>query len=249
MASRIIDPDVAKVLSRATSEGNTLKLPDEQLERDLYVRVNKVLEALGGKWNRRQRAHVFENPDFSEALADALDDGFVVPWREGYFPTPPNLVARVIELARIEPRHRVLEPSAGQGALADAAATIVGTDHVTCVEINSANATVLWEKGYKVIERDFMTTPVIDIFDRVVMNPPFDRKQEIDHVARALDMLKPGGWLVSIMSAAITFRSDRKTRELHELIERLGGTIEHNPEGSFKPATPVNTVIVTVRKP
>ena len=31
------------------------------LPRELYVQVNKALEAMGGKWNRKSKGHVFEN--------------------------------------------------------------------------------------------------------------------------------------------------------------------------------------------
>jgi len=38
---------------------------------------------------------------------------------EGFFPTPRELASRVVSLANIEPTHRVLEPSAGAGHIAD----------------------------------------------------------------------------------------------------------------------------------
>lgn len=44
----------------------------------------------------------------------------------GFFPTPPAVIERMLEAAEIEPGHLVLEPSAGKGDLADAAAAIVG---------------------------------------------------------------------------------------------------------------------------
>ena len=54
-----IDDDVLAVLSRSTVVGSSLVIPD-QLDRKLYVKTNKVLEAAGGKWNRKARAHVFD---------------------------------------------------------------------------------------------------------------------------------------------------------------------------------------------
>ncbi len=60
-------------------------------------------------------------------------------------------------------------------------------------------------------------------FDRVVMNPPFERQQDIDHVSRAAGMLKPGGRLVSVMSAGVTFRENNKTRWFRDLIETFAG--------------------------
>ena len=44
-----INDTVLDILGKCRIEGNTLFLPDEQLERSDYVAVNKVLETLGGK--------------------------------------------------------------------------------------------------------------------------------------------------------------------------------------------------------
>ena len=54
-----VSQDVLAVLSRAETTGNELKLVD-QLDRQLYTRTNKVLEAAGGKWDRKAQAHLFD---------------------------------------------------------------------------------------------------------------------------------------------------------------------------------------------
>lgn len=54
-----IENDVLTVLARAQTDGNALRLVG-QLDRKLYERVNKVLEAAGGKWNRKAKAHLYE---------------------------------------------------------------------------------------------------------------------------------------------------------------------------------------------
>ncbi|EDR2800677.1 SAM-dependent methyltransferase, partial [Salmonella enterica subsp. enterica serovar Havana] len=52
-----ISTEVLNVLSRCRAEGNFLFLAD-QLDRSIYVKTNKVLEAAGGKWNRKEQAHI-----------------------------------------------------------------------------------------------------------------------------------------------------------------------------------------------
>jgi hypothetical protein len=47
-----IEQAVIAVLARCETNDNTLYLPFGQLDRKLYVAVNKALEAIGGKWNR-----------------------------------------------------------------------------------------------------------------------------------------------------------------------------------------------------
>jgi len=248
-----ITPDVADILARAEVSGNALYLPTG-LDRATYLAVNKVIEAMGGGWNKQQRAHLFSRTA-ATVLTEALDQGAVTPLsKNGYFPTPPALVARLLELAGIEPHHTVLEPSAGQGAIADEIVKIVGHERLFLVEIQSENLTVLAEKGYaypKLAPGDFMRTMFVPSgFDRIVMNPPFERQQDIDHVERAAGMLKPGGRLVSVMAAGVTFREDNKTRQFRALFDAFDGYLEHNPPGSFRESgTDVNTVTVVLYRP
>ena len=68
-----------------------------------------------------------------EALADALAAGVKVVSAPQLFPTPPEIARRVVALAEIGPRMRVLEPSAGTGNLLAAIGS--GLDTVA-VEIN-----------------------------------------------------------------------------------------------------------------
>ncbi|MFJ4939781.1 hypothetical protein ACIP8U_38810 [Streptomyces pseudovenezuelae] len=56
-----IDTDVLKAIRSATVDGLTLRL-NGTLDRKLYDRVNLALRAVGGNWNRYQRAHVFPFP-------------------------------------------------------------------------------------------------------------------------------------------------------------------------------------------
>ena len=87
-------------------------------------------------------------------------------------------------------------------------------------------------------------------FDFVIMNPPFARQADIDHVLHAFRFLKPGGVLVSIMSAGVMFREDRKTKAFREFIDDHAGTVERLPSGSFKASgTMVEACVVKMSSP
>lgn len=246
--------DVLNVLSNAEKSGVMLKLVG-QLDRSLYTRANKVLEAAGGKWSRKDGAHVFGG-DAADAMDQIILTGRVEKTKEqnfGYFPTPPAIVKRLMELADVQDGHSVLEPSAGRGNIAlsllDAGADLMA------YELMEANADALTEaivahpkRGMSmVMQDDFLTVPPSPTFDRVVMNPPFAKQDDIKHVLHALKFLKSGGLLVSVMSAGITFRDNSLTTEFRSLIRTRGGDIEALPEGAFKQSgTMVNTVIVTI---
>ncbi len=231
----------ADVLRRVTVDDCRVVLPPGQLDRATYLDVNKVLAGLGGKWNRSAQAHVFaESP--ADTLAAALGSGSLVIDKFGYFPTPPAMVDRLLSLADVESHHRVLEPSAGQGAIAD---RLPGT--LTLVELQAQHCEVLRGKGYDPIEGHFLATPLPATFDRVVMNPPFERCQDIEHVTHAYSLLAPGGRLVAVMSAGSLHGTRRVHREFAALLDQRGHS-EPNPEGSFKASgTGVHTVTVVLQ--
>lgn len=243
-----VETDVLAVLSRAETDGNTLRLVG-QLDRALYTRTDKVLQAAGGRWDRRAKAHVFEGEAAARIEQVLLTGDIAVPRDEfEYFPTPPEIAALVVERACLdEPGLLVLEPSAGRGALALPCVAAGAT--VDCNELMPANhAHLLTQPGIRVATcQDFLQVPGVPFYDRVVMNPPFGRQADIKHVQHALGFLKPGGLLVAIMSAGVVFRENRLTTDFRALVEQRGGTIEPLPEGAFKESgTMVNTVLVVI---
>ncbi|PWT78599.1 MAG: SAM-dependent methyltransferase [Bacteroidetes bacterium] len=240
-----IDEKTLAILSRVTVEGNVIFLTCGQLDRKEYLAVNAVLENMGGKWNKKAKGHVYDG-DPTDALEQVLLSGEIVPPQKyGYFPTPPELAQHVVALAEVEPGQAVLEPSAGQGGIAD---HLTGCA-VSCVELLPDNAKVLRDKGYHLLhEGTFFDVLPAPEYDRVVMNPPFEKQADIDHVLHAWKFVKPGGRLVAIMASSVAFRENRKTVEFRELLERYG-FMEHNPAGSFKASgTMVNTVTVVMDK-
>src|SRR3546814_13421981 len=75
--------------------------------------------------------------------------------------------------------------------------------------------------GFEAVRQaDFLTLPPSPIYDRIVMNPPFDRGRDCDHVRHAFGFLKPGGILVAVMSARAEFRDDKRHRAFHRIVEQ-----------------------------
>lgn len=166
------------------------------------------------------------------------------------FATPADLAQRVIDAADIREEHRVLEPSAGTGALLRA---IGPAPDKVAVEVNADLVDRLIKgamgSGTHLFQRDFLECRREELgsFDRIVMNPPFSDGADVAHVTHAMQFLSPGGRLVAIMSAGVAFRADRKTTAFREMVERSGGVIEPLPDDSFKAVgTSVRTVMVTI---
>lgn len=214
----------------------------------MYERTNKVLEAAGGKWSRKAKAHLFDDEAATRVDQIILSGEVEVPKDEfNFFPSPPAVVARLMELADVQSGMRVLEPSAGKGAIAYACAGAGAT--VDCYELMEANFAALAGDARlgSVRNIDFLSQAPEASYDRVVMNPPFAKQADIKHVLHALRFLKPGGLLVSVMTASVAFRDNNLTQDFRDLIRERGGDIEALPEGSFKESgTMVRTLIVTI---
>lgn len=243
-----VDNTVLAVLSRAHVQGNALSIA-EQLDRTLYARTNKVLEAAGGKWNRKAQAHIFDADAASRIDEIILTGSVVVPKDDfNFFPTPPAVIERMLLRAGIRPGMRVLEPSAGRGAIAFACAE--QDAEVDCYELMEANYLAIAGDARlaSVQQMDFLKVEPEQKYARVVMNPPFAPKQaDIIHVQHALKFLEPTGLLVSVMAGNVEFRDNKLTRDFRDLVERRGGVIEALPDGSFKSSgTLVRTVLVTI---
>jgi predicted RNA methylase len=245
-----VPPEILQALREAATDGRSLVLAGPRMDPKLYQRVNEVLEAVGGRWTSREGAHLFPT-DAADAIAPVLATGTVVTLREKrqsaqYFPTPAAIVQRVIDLAAIESGMEVLEPSAGSGAIAAAAAAADAV--VDCIEQDPGYAAVLADAGCAraLTVADFLTVLPHPVYDRVVMNPPFTKGTDMAHVEHALRFLKPDGLLVSVMSWTVT-ETSRNTAKFRALVEARGGTVEAVPAGAFRESgTDVPTVIVAI---
>lgn len=114
-----------------------------------------------------------------------------------FYPTPLSLAARVVALADVCKGDRVLEPSAGQGALA-----VLLPEGVQCVEASALYCQILDAKGLTVHHGDFLDYKPHERFDAVAMNPPFDRGQWRAHVEHAATLLAEGGAIVAVLPAS-----------------------------------------------
>lgn len=235
-----IDNEVANILGISKMEGNKLFLPGIQLDRKVYLSVNKVLEAIGGKWNRKAKAHIFEN-DPANIVEEILLSGEYTNAKKEYqfFETPPELARRLVDMAEIQPRDTILEPSAGRGAIAKYINVEFSCD---CIELNPENRKYLLENGFYLVGDDFLQCR--QMYDVIIANPPFTQQQDIEHVNHMITLSRR---VVSVMSASTLWRENKKTKEFRQLIADMGGIIESLPDDSFKESgTRIKTCVVCI---
>lgn len=230
---------------------------------DLVEKVNKLLAEYYGE----------VIADGQTAEEDPFEKVKTTPARYyGFFPTPEDLARRVVEKVHTyrekgQAPLRILEPSAGTGNLS----SLLARKHesytqenyqspripytyrasVDCIELQPHLAVGLEAAGIynRVYCMDFlkMSPEVTGLYDRIVMNPPFDRERDIDHVVHAMKFLKPDGQLIAIMSAGTEFRETKKAIAFRALVEAKHGDFCELPAGSFaEVGTNVNTCAVAI---
>jgi len=168
-----------------------------------YEEACQVLETLGGVqtcsgyrfdyrvWNVLQQVTV------SGVLPDQKS--------HQYYPTPKKLAEKVFSLAEIGNADSVLEPSAGQGSLAE----LLPKDRTVLVEVSKLHCEVLRSKGFEsVVQADFLCWKPGRRFDRIVMNPPFSEGRWIRHLEHAASLLKDGGRITAVLPVGARSRKD-----------------------------------------
>ncbi len=240
MANAQLCDEVTDILSRATITENLLVLPEGQLERKLYEKVAKAIKLAGGVWKTNKKGFVFDS-DPRVKLGLALTTGVVVDekkLRQAFY-TPSEVAAEVARIADVKGL-RVLEPSAGDGALVDACIH-AGAVWVDCIELEETCRPKLdKDEDRSVVIGDFLEMNPTGSYSRIVMNPPFTRGQGLRHVKHAVKNLAPGGKLFAILP-------DKECPKF----EALGAvTVKRFPAGAFKKSgTQIATRLIQITRP
>lgn len=166
-------------------------------EKSFTQELVSVLVYLGGV-KHNSHGYVFDyNP--SKVFSEIQRTGFIPEYQSyQYYPTPEIIARMVVDMASIQDDDEMLEPSAGQGGLAD----FLPAERTTCVEISQIHCKVLEGKGYSAICADFLAWKTDTLFSKIIMNPPFADSRASDHVLRASELLKKDGRLVAVMPAS-----------------------------------------------
>lgn len=251
--------------------------PSAELMKKLKAAIDeKEFERNIGWWNveavkrlsRYERMGITSDADLRAALGEylAYRDGpkkpdpvkeaerAIVGQKVGidFFPTPKALAAKMAQLAGVQPGMKVLEPSAGNGHLADAAREAGGD--VDTLEVSHQLRDILAAKGHKIVGHDFETHDAGDQYDAVIMNPPFSDRKDALHIERAWSAVKPGGKLVAIAGEGVFFGTDKRAIAFRAWLDKNGAEVEKLPENTFKGAdlpaqTGANARLIVMEKP
>ncbi len=127
-----------ELLARVVAKDNIANFDGPQIPD--WKALKDVMNALGGKWKSRVGFVFSDDVYVHEVLRVARESGEILdPRAADFFETPPPLVEQVCEWAELKQGLSVLEPSAGQGALALEAVTFRQTEP-RCVSMGSSHS-------------------------------------------------------------------------------------------------------------
>lgn len=238
-----------KVASRAIKQENNYRQPYRHervnnslkfehygaLDKHILAETKNVLSSIGGVLTSDGWYQFDYEP--SEVVAEIICSGCIPDQKSHqFYPTPENVAHEAVELAGIEEGQLVLEPSAGQGGLAD----LLPKESTTCVEISELHCSILKSKGFNAINADFIKFAAsAHKFDRIVMNPPFSEGRAQLHVETAASLLNLSGRLIAILPASFKGKS---------LLPGFNVTWSRIYENEFS-GTSVSVVIMCADKP
>ncbi|MBN8865866.1 MAG: methyltransferase [Sphingobacteriales bacterium] len=167
----------------------------------------------------------------------------------GFFPTPPDLIERMLDMADLQFNQTILDPSAGKGDILDAVLKrFPGKNPLLfAFEVNDTLRDILHLKTHGLEGDDFLASkPENMTYDRIIMNPPFENGQDIAHVTHALTMLRPGGRVVAVVGNGYISRPFKKDMAFRQLLEKQNAYVSEPIHGAFKKAFNSTGVIVRV---
>lgn len=243
---------VEEILKHCTLEDNVLKLPQVQFNKKSYAEAKKWIEEAGGSW-QGGKVQGFIFPFNPERVFSILNEGKRCNLAQDFqfFETPPDVADWLVMLAGgIHEHDKVLEPSAGRGALVKAIHRSCPDAVVDCYEMMPENKELLSGLGgINIIGDDFTKSTIGKKYTKIIANPPFSGNQDIRHVRMMYDMLEQGGTLASITSAHWEFAEEKTCRDFRQWLEDAGGAKYEIESGAFKESgTGVRTLAIVIKR-
>jgi tRNA1(Val) A37 N6-methylase TrmN6 len=96
---------------------------------------------------------------------------------------------------------------------------------VYAIEKNPELCMILHEKGYKILDNDFLEYKKDTDFNAIIMNPPFSNGDE--HFLKAWEMIDNGTIVCLLNAETINNPFSEKRKLIKKIIEDNGGTVEN----------------------
>ena len=161
----------------------------------------------------------------------------------------------LVEAAEIQTHHKILEPSAGSGAIVDYISSNYNIQprDIDCVELNKEKYEILRSKHYNSFHWEFLSFATDknyhEKYDRIIACPPFKKNIDIAHIESMYGLLKTGGILVSLTSPLWITNNEEHQVKFREWLADKDYSMKMLPENSYiEDYKSVPTMIIKIYK-
>lgn len=171
-----------------------------------------------------------------------------------FYPTPEDLIEKLVSELKWGKINSILEPSAGKGDICDYVEKRFNEHNyheadLDVIEINADLQHILRGKEYRLIHDDFLSFQTRKAYDLIIGNFPFSEGDQ--HLEKALDLLAQSGGRLRCLVNAETLRKTHTNlrKSLVGRLETLGAEIEYLT-GEFESAehrTSVEVALIKVK--
>jgi hypothetical protein len=177
-----------------------------------------------------------------------------------FYPTPTNLIRKMLSFIDFRTIRTVLEPSAGKGDIIEHIEKQFKCTHsynrtekkydIDSIELDQNLQHVLKGKNYRVVHDDFLSYNSYKKYDAIIMNPPFSQGDK--HLLKAIQIQQNGGKIVCLLNSETLKNPYSNIRkELIQLLERYNAKVEFLQDAfsSAERKTNVETALIYIDIP
>lgn len=179
-------------------------------------------------------------------------------FNKDFYPTPVNLVEKMLQNVDFSKIHTILEPSAGKGDILECLKEKQDNGSYRtnwkpikfdfdCIEKEEELRGILKQKGYRVVFDDFLKFDTMKQYDLIIMNPPFSDGDK--HLLKAIKMQeRNGGAIISLLNAE-TLRNlySNSRKELLQKIQEYNGQVEYIKDSFVNAERRTNVEIALIK--
>lgn len=177
-----------------------------------------------------------------------------------FYPTPKNLIDKMLCDLDFSVIKSILEPSAGKGDIVEALkkkeeirsyGRIKYQFDIDCIEADQNLQHILKGKNFRVVYNDFLTYSTMKEYDLIIMNPPFSNGCK--HLLKALEMQQRNGGAVVCLLNAETLKNlcTNDRQDLQRKLTEYNAKIEYIQDAFLdaERKTAVEIALVKVQLP
>lgn len=177
-----------------------------------------------------------------------------------FYPTPTNIIRKMLSYIDFRTIRTVLEPSAGKGDIVEHIekqfknAQYYNRNEkkydIDSIENDQNLQHILKGKNYRIVHDDFLSYNTYKRYDVIVMNPPFSNGDK--HLLKAIEMQQNGGKIVCLLNAETLKNPYSNIRkELIQLLEKYNAKVDYITDAfsSAERKTNVETALIFIDIP